>query len=56
MKKIKITKEQFNRITNLLKESFPVLKKKPNPVDKTFQREFANKNIKNLEEESDFKI
>ena len=54
MKKIKITKEQFNRVTNLLKEEFPKLKK--NIVDKTFQQEFANKNIKNLEEDTDFKI
>lgn len=55
MKKIKITKEQYNRITSLLKEGFPVLKK--NLVDKTFQKEFANKNIKNLgETESDFNI
>ena len=54
MKKIKITKEQFNRVTNLLKEEFPKLKK--NIVDKTFQQEFANKNIKNLEEDTDFRI
>ena len=54
MKKIKITKEQFNRVTNLLKEEFPKLKK--NIVDKTFQQEFANKNIKNLGEDSDFRI
>lgn len=49
MKKIKITKEQYNRITNLLNEGFPnmdVAKK----VDKTFKREFATKNIKNLGE------
>ena len=37
MKKIKITKEQFNRVTNLLKEEFPKLKK--NAVDKTFKQE-----------------
>jgi hypothetical protein len=54
MKKIKITKEQYNRITNLLKEEFPVLKK--NIVDKTFKNAFANKNIKNLGEETDFNI
>jgi hypothetical protein len=54
MKKIKITKEQYNRITNLLKEGFPVIKK--NLVDKTFQREFAGKEIKNLGEESKFNI
>jgi len=54
MKKIKITKEQYNRITNLLKEGFPVLKK--NVVDKTFRNEFANKKIKNLGEETDFNI
>lgn len=56
MKKIKITKEQFNRVTNLLKEEFPKLKKNPNPVDKAFKNEFANKNIKNLGEDTDFKI
>ena len=55
MKKIKITKEQYNRITNLLKEGFPVLK--PNIVDKTFKTEFTNKNIKNLgETETNFNI
>lgn len=54
MKKIKITKEQFNRVTILLKEEFPKLKK--NIVDKTFKNEFANKNIKNLGEDTDFKI
>lgn len=54
MKKIKITKEQYNRITNLLKEGFPVIKK--NLVDKTFRNEFAGKEIKNLGEETKFNI
>ena len=48
MKKIKITKEQFDKITNLLKEGFPKLKK--NIVDNTFKRGFAGKEIKNLGE------
>lgn len=55
MKKIKITKEQFDKITNLLKEGFPKLKK--NIVDNTFKRGFAGKEIKNLGEVStDFNI
>jgi hypothetical protein len=54
MKKIKITKEQYNRITNLLKEGFPVIKK--NLVDKTFQQALAGKEIKNLGEETNFNI
>jgi hypothetical protein len=54
MKKIKITKEQYNRITNLLKEGFPVIKK--NLVDKTFRDSFAGKEIKNLGEETKFNI
>ena len=54
MKKIKITKEQFNRITNLLKESFPVLKKNPNPVDKAFKTEIDKRVIKNLGEDTNF--
>jgi hypothetical protein len=55
MKKIKITKEQFDKITNLLKEGFPKLKK--NIVDNTFKKGFAGKEIKNLGEVStDFNI
>ena len=54
MKKIKITKEQFDKITSLLKEGFPVLKK--NPVDKEFAKEFKGKNILNLGEDGKFNI
>ena len=56
MKKIKITKEQFNKITNVLKEGFPKLKTKPDPTDKAFQTAFANKNIKNLGEGEKFNL
>jgi hypothetical protein len=52
MKKIKITKEQFDKITNLLKEGFPVLKK--NIVDTTFNKALKNKGILNLGEEGKF--
>ena len=55
MKKIKITKEQFDKITNLLKEGLPTIK--TNEVDKAFKQAFLNKDIKNLgENESEFKI
>lgn len=54
MKKIKISKEQYNRITNLLKEGFPVIKK--NEPDKTFKQAFTGKKIKNLGEGPNFDI
>ena len=54
MKKIKITKEQFDKITSLLKEGFPKLKNNPKITDDTFNKALKNKGILKLSEEGKF--
>jgi hypothetical protein len=49
MKKIKITKEQYNRVTKLLNEGLPELNpKNPSKIDKNFYNATKGGNIKNI--------
>ena len=59
MKKIKITKEQYAKLTKLLKENvnIPEIPNLGKKVDKSFKQAFVGKEVKNLKEDgTDFKI
>ncbi len=61
MKKIKITKEQYNKIAKYLTENanIPTVPNMGKLVDKSFKKAFTGKDIKNLKEDgvgTDFKI
>jgi len=53
MKKLKITKEQYNKIVSLINENMPAIPNMGKKVDKTFKMAFSGSEVKKFIRESD---